>query len=73
MAKYKIIHEIEGCIGCGACVSACPKFWKMKGDKAYLKGSKKAGKNYVLETGDIGCNQDAADGCPVTVIKIKKV
>jgi ferredoxin len=73
MARYRITHEAVGCIGCGNCVSNCPKFWEMKGEKSHLKGSKKAGNNFVLEVDDIACNQDAADGCPVTVIRIEKL
>lgn len=72
MPKFKIIHEIEDCIGCGACTSACPDFWEMKGDKSNLKGSKKVGDNFEMKVDDLKCNQDAADTCPVSCIKIKK-
>ena len=72
--KVKIVHEIEKCIGCGACVSVCEKFWEMKGDKSHLKGSKETGKNWVLELEEreIGCNKEAAEICPVDCIKVKK-
>ena len=71
--KIKIIHERDGCIGCGACSIMCEKYWKMDKDgKATLVGGKKKGKNFELEVASIGCNQDAADSCPVEVIKIAR-
>lgn len=71
----KIIQNHEGCIGCGSCVSVCPKFWEMNYEegKAILKAGKKNGKGeYELEVKDIECNQEAADVCPVKVIKIEQ-
>ena len=64
MAKFKIEQDIDACIGCGACASVCPDNWEMKGDKSHPKKK-------VLD--DIGCNQEAADVCPVQCIKIKKI
>jgi len=71
----KIIHEREKCIGCGACMAVCPKFWEMGEDgKSKLKNSKinPATKNYELEIEEIGCNQQAADSCPIGIIHIEK-
>jgi len=73
----KIIQEREKCIGCGACVAICPKFWELQEDgKSILKGSQcnPKNKNYELELNDNngGCNQAAADGCPVEIIHIEK-
>lgn len=62
-AKIKIEFDKEKCIGCGACVATCEENWEMDGDKAKPKKT-------VLD--DIGCNQAAADGCPVECIKIIK-
>ena len=74
MAKFKIEHFREHCIGCGACVATCPDFWEMVDDgKSHLKGSKKQGATEVLEINELSCNQDAADICPVEIIKIKKL
>lgn len=70
----KIIHEREKCIGCGSCAALCPDFWEMAEDgKATLKNSvKNAEGNFELEIEEIGCNQEAADSCPVKCIFIVK-
>ena len=71
----KIIHEREKCIGCGACVATCPKYWQMAEDgKSRLSEGKVQPKtgDYELEIEKIGCNQGAADSCPVNIIHIKK-
>jgi ferredoxin len=61
----KIILEREKCIGCGSCEAVCPKNWKLQEDgKANYLGA--------IETKEIGCNQEAADNCPVQCIKIEK-
>lgn len=63
MAKIKIIHRIEDCIGCGACAAICPENWELKGDKAHPKQT---------ELDEIGNNQEAADSCPTSCIEIVK-
>lgn len=71
----KIIHERKKCIGCGSCVALCPKFWQMEEDgKSHLKGSKTDSKtgNEELKIKKIECNQEAADSCPVQIIRIVK-
>jgi ferredoxin len=71
----KIIHEIEKCIGCGSCAAICSATWGMSDDgKAHAVGANKnpADGNEELEIEQIGCNQDAADICPVQCIKIIK-
>jgi len=62
MAKFKIEHDREGCISCGACAAACPANWEMASD----------GKSKCLKTDleDLGCNEAAASGCPVNVIHV---
>ena len=62
MAKFKIVHNKDVCIGCGACASICPSNWEMKGDKAHPKD---------IELDEMGCNQEAADVCPVQCIKVE--
>lgn len=71
----KIIHDKEKCIGCGSCVIICPKFFEMTEDrKAHLKGSKFDAKTGIeeLEVEDLCCAQEAAEVCPVQIIKITK-
>jgi ferredoxin len=64
MAKFKIEHDRDSCVGCGSCASTCPENWEMAKD-----GKSKPKKTKLDE---IGCNQDAADNCPVQCIKIVK-
>ena len=72
MICMKVIHEIEKCIGCGACAAVCSEFWEMKdGGKSHLKGSKRVGDNFELEVDDLECCQQAVDTCPVQCIKIE--
>jgi len=69
----KIIQDRTKCIGCGACVAVCPKYWEMSDDGlATLKGGKINAKtgNVELESED-GCNKEAAESCPVQIIKIQ--
>ena len=70
----KIVHDVETCIGCGACVAVCPDCWEMNSEgKAYLKNSKKIDEQKTeLEISDIGCNKEAADSCPVDCIHISE-
>ena len=63
----KIILEKEKCIGCGSCQAVCSKFWKLGQDgKTEYLGSQD------LKDEEIGCNQEAADACPVQCIHIEK-
>ena len=64
MSKYKIIHERERCIGCGACAGICPGNWFMADD-----GKSKPKKT---ELDELGCNKQAADSCPVSCITVKE-
>ena len=74
MAKFKITHELENCIGCGACTHVDEDHWEMKGDKAHLKGSEKdPSGNTVLTLDEAGKMQEAADTCPVQCIKVEKL
>lgn len=61
----KITIEREKCIGCGSCEAVCPQYWKISQDgKADFLGPQ--------ELKEIGCNQEAADSCPVQCIIIKE-
>lgn len=59
---YKIEVTSE-CIRCGLCTSLCDNF-ELGDDKAYP---------IEAEVEDSGCNQEAAENCPVKCIKITKV
>ena len=67
MAKYKIIHDRENCIGCGSCIALCPESWKEGSDG---KSDLIKGKKNEQEINDLACNMDAAKACPVNVIHI---
>ena len=58
---HKIKVDKEKCIGCGACVAACPDSFEMKDGKAVVKKS-------VVEK--LSCEKDAAAGCPVDAISV---
>jgi ferredoxin len=45
------------CIGCGACVSICPKVFEMKSGKARVKTQKNE-----------NCIKEAIQSCPVSAI-----
>jgi len=76
MAKYKIILFKKECIGCGACAAICPDFWEMDDEGlSNLKGSKEVDDHWDLEIDteeDRVKNQEAADACPVDIIKLEK-
>jgi len=79
MAKiYKIEHEKEVCIGCGACAAVAPKFWVMEDGldgslKSHVTGSKKVSKTEELDLDekDFAINKEAAESCPVNCIHIR--
>ena len=65
----RVVHKRQECIGCAACVAVCPRYFEMASDgRSELKGSKKVGKDEVLELAKADCVQNAADVCPVAVI-----
>ncbi len=66
MAKYKIEHDLAGCIACGAC-AAISDNWIMKD----VDGEEKAiPVNATFEEADLTTNKEAAESCPVEVIHI---
>lgn len=58
----KITVDKEKCIGCGACVSICPKSFELVDGKA---------RPIKAEVKKITCEKEAADSCPVCAISIK--
>ena len=77
MSKHKIIHIKKDCISCGACAAICPEYWEMDDEGlAHLKGSKKVNSDWELDISTEEArvkNQEAADVCPVQIIKLKKL
>ncbi|MFA5125901.1 MAG: ferredoxin [archaeon] len=70
---FKLTQDQEACIGCGACAAICPANWVLNGDKAEILGAKKEGKVFVKIVNEAGCNNDAANACPVKCIKVEQV
>jgi len=69
---YKITHNKEGCIGCGACVAMDELNWEMNDDgKAELIDGGKTEKKEFPEK-DLGKHKETAEACPVNVIHIYK-
>ena len=71
----KITLDKNTCIGCGACVAICPKYFEMGDDaKSRLKNAVKNKKNNQekLTVKEIGCIKEASDSCPVKAILIKE-
>jgi ferredoxin len=60
---FKIKQDYNICIGCGACTSVCPENWKFSGEKP---------KPIKTEVEEVGCNQKAADVCPVQCIVVEE-
>ncbi|MBW2975931.1 ferredoxin [Candidatus Woesearchaeota archaeon] len=73
---YKLQHDRDNCIGCGACEAVAPDFFGMEEDgKSKLKGGKKVDNELYekdISEKDLQVNKDAADSCPVNVIHIIK-
>ena len=77
MTEFKIKHFKEECISCGACAAICPDFWEMDEEGlAQLKGGTLVKDHWelVIDTlEDKTANQEAADACPVQIIKIEEI
>lgn len=59
MAKLKV--DKEKCIGCGACVSVCPKAFKLENGKAAA---------IKTDVKEVTCEKEAESMCPVGAISI---
>ena len=76
MAKFKIIQEIDACIGCGACSVIAPDKWEMGDDgKSILLNAKKKDGKYekVFDESELEEYQEAAESCPVEALHIKNL
>lgn len=69
----KVIIQRSKCIGCGSCAAICPEFFEMVEDGfSHLKNSKRNNEgNDELEISELNCIKEAADVCPVQIIKIE--
>ncbi|EKD24391.1 MAG: hypothetical protein ACD_81C00032G0002 [uncultured bacterium] len=66
---HTVKHDRDNCIGCGACVMVCPKFWEMGDDgKSVLKGNKD--NQLEISDEDVAINKEAESSCPVNVIHV---
>lgn len=77
MVKIKIIHQKKECISCGACAAISPEYWEMDEEGlSHLKGSKIVDdhEELVINSHEAAAeNQEAADVCPVQIIKLEKL
>lgn len=74
MATFKVIEEIDTCIGCGACSVIAPEKWEMdESGKAKLLNSEKKGDNYekVIDESDMDEYREAVEACPVEALRIE--
>jgi ferredoxin len=54
--------DANKCIGCGLCVSICPKVFELgKDGKSHVKKGDK---------GKVGCEEEAKNSCPVGAISL---
>ncbi len=66
MAKYKISHDREQCISCGACESICSNNWTLQ-----TKDGKADPKKTLISEEEFKENLEAAEICPINIIHIK--
>ena len=73
----RITHHRIKCIGCGYCEEVAPFRWKMDGKdgKSTLIGAKNKRDIYTLQATDdeLEANQEAAELCPVNIIRVESV
>lgn len=66
----------DGCIGCGVCWSTCPDVFEQNQDDTHSQIVNKYRTGAKLGEGEIPkeleeCASNAADGCPVQVIRVE--
>jgi ferredoxin len=73
----RIIHHRSKCIGCNYCVEAAHTRWFMNDSdgKSNLIGAKEKKGIFIVITGDDEYeeNLEAAEICPVKIIKVEKI
>jgi len=72
---FKLLHDRENCIGCGACAVIASDFWEMADDgkSDIIKGVNRPDKwqERVISEKDVEINKEAAESCPVEIIHIE--
>ncbi len=72
----RITHFRKKCIGCNYCVELSPYRWfiNQNDGRINLKGAKEKKGIYILLTSDdeYEINKEAADVCPVNIIRIER-
>lgn len=72
----KVTIERDTCVSCGNCWDSCPVFFEQNPDDSFsqvvekFRNGKKIGEGTPPEDQE-ACVKDAADLCPVTIIKIE--
>lgn len=73
MKRYKLVYEVEGCIGAGPCAAVSPKQWTLDEQrKAHAKNAEvQNGKETKeFDEDELEEHMNAAVSCPVNVIHI---
>ncbi len=71
MARYRIEYERDACIGAAVCEALDPIHFKIVDDgKADMLEAKQEGNLWILETDSLEMAVEAAQGCPVKIIKV---
>ena len=60
---YKVLVDMNACIGCGACTEVCDNFELIDG-KSHVKQH---------EVKELGCNSKAEEACPANAISVKEI
>jgi len=73
----RIFHHRSKCIGCGYCEELAPYRWTIDpaDGKAVLIGSTGKRDIYTCQTSDdeFNVNQEAAELCPVKIIRVERI
>ncbi len=73
----RITHHRIKCIGCGYCEELVPFRWQMDSDdgKINLVGAKGKRDIYTMQVSDdeLEAHQEAAESCPVNIIRVESV